>query len=175
MSLTARATQPALPWWAILIQGISALIIGILLLTNTAVTTIVLVQFMGIYWLVSGIFSLVAIFIDNSKWGWKLISGLLGILAGLVVIQHPLWSTLIVGNVLIIVLAVEGLIIGAVNLVQAFQGGGWGVGLLGVVSIVFGLILLSNVLIATLSLPLILGIFAIAMGLVTILLAFRLR
>ncbi|MBK7916549.1 MAG: DUF308 domain-containing protein [Chloroflexi bacterium] len=62
MSLTAKEVQPAVPWWAVLIQGISALIIGILLITNPAMTTIVLVQFVGIYWLISGIFLLSASF-----------------------------------------------------------------------------------------------------------------
>ncbi len=175
MALTAKEVQPAAPWWAVLIQGISALIIGILLITNTAMTTIVLVQFIGIYWLISGIFSIVSIFLDNTAWGLKLFSGILGILAGIVVMQHPLWSPLVVGKVIVIILGLEGLMIGIVNIIQAFKGGGLGIGLLGVLSIIFGIILLSNSWIATFSLPLVLGVFAIIMGIVTIVVSFRLR
>lgn len=175
MSLTASVPKPGIPWWVVLVQGIAALIMGVLLLTNTAMTTIVLVQFIGFYWLISGIFSIVSMFIDSSKWGLKLFSGILGILAGLLVIQHPLWSPLLVGSVLIIILGIEGLLMGITNLIQAFMGGGWGVGLLGVLNIVFGIILLSNVLIATLSLPWLLGISGIALGIAAIILAFRLR
>jgi uncharacterized membrane protein HdeD (DUF308 family) len=86
-----------------------------------------------------------------------------------------LWSPLLVGSVLIIILGIEGLLMGITNLIQAFMGGGWGVGLLGVLNIVFGIILLSNVLIATLSLPWLLGISGIALGIAAIILAFRLR
>lgn len=175
MALTAKEVQPAAPWWAVLIQGISALIIGILLITNTAMTTIVLVQFIGIYWLISGIFSIVSIFLDNTAWGLKLFSGILGILAGIVVMQHPLWSPLVVGKVIVIILGLEGLMIGIVNIIQAFKGGGLGIGLLGVLSIIFGIILLSNSWSATFSLPLVLGVFAIIMGIVTIVVSFRLR
>ncbi|MCA9874413.1 MAG: DUF308 domain-containing protein [Anaerolineales bacterium] len=175
MTLTARARQEAAPWWMVLIQGIAALIIGILLLTNPAGTTVVLVQFMGIYWLISGIFSLVSMFIDSTAWGWKLFSGILGIGAGFIVLQHPFWSPLVVGSVLIIILGVEGLVIGVVNLIQAFRGGGWGVGVLGALSIIFGIILLANVWVATFSLPLVLGIFGVVMGIVAIVMAFRLR
>jgi len=175
MALTARAPQESVPWWAVLIQGIAALLIGILLLTNTAMTTIVLVQFIGIYWLISGIFSLISIFIDNTMWGLKLISGLLGIAAGFVVLQHPLWSPLVVGSVLIIILGIEGLLIGVVNIIQAFRGGGLGIGVLGAVSIIFGIILLSNVWIATFSLPLVMGITGIVLGIAAIFAAFRLR
>ncbi len=69
------------PWWAILVQGIFSVIIGLLLLTNPAATTLVIVQVIGIYWLVSGVFSITGIFIDRSLWGWKLIAGLIGIFA----------------------------------------------------------------------------------------------
>ncbi len=175
MSLTAKAPQEAAPWWMVLIQGIAAIIIGILLLTNTAGTVLVLVQFMGIYWLISGLFSIVSMFIDSTAWGLKLLSGILGIGAGFVVLQHPLWSPLIVGSVLIIILGVEGLIIGVVNIIQAFRGGGLGIGVMGVLSIIFGIILLSNVWVATFSLPLVLGIFGIVLGIVAVVAAFRLR
>jgi len=41
--------------------------LGALLLTNPAMTTIVLIQFLGIYWLVKGIFEIVSIFIDHRQ------------------------------------------------------------------------------------------------------------
>jgi uncharacterized membrane protein HdeD (DUF308 family) len=128
--MTAQATQyksdkATVPWWLVLIQGIAAIIIGIFLLISPVTTTAVIIQFLGFYWLISGIFSIISIFIDHSMWGWKLFAGVLGIIAGMLIIQHPLWSTLLVPATLIIVLGVEGLIIGAINLFQAFRGGGW--------------------------------------------------
>jgi len=176
--MTAEATTTdnrTIPWWLVLIQGIAALIVGLLLLVNPAATTLVLIQLVGIYWFVSGIFGIVSIFIDKSMWGWKLFAGILGIIAGILIIQHPLWSTLLVPTVIVIVLGIEGIIIGIVNLIQAFQGGGWGIGILGVLSILFGLFLMFNPLAAAVALPIVLGIFGIVGGIFAIIAAFRLK
>lgn len=172
---TALAAEPTVPWWLVLIEGIFAILIGILLLTNTAVTTAILIQVVGIYWFISGILGIVSIFIDSTAWGWKLIVGILGIIAGILVIQHPLWSTALVTATVVIILGIEGLIIGGINIVRAFRGAGWGVGILGALSIVFGIILLANTLIAAATLPIVLGIFSIAGGILAIIMAFRIR
>ncbi len=166
---------PLIPWWLVLLQGIAALIIGFFLLFVPGRSTLLLVQFVGIYWFVSGIFSIVAIFIDNTAWGWKLFSGILGIIAGIVVIQHPLWSTILLPTVLVIVVGVQGLVMGFIGLIQAFQGGGWGPGLLGAINIIFGLILLANPLIGATVLPFVLGIFGIIGGVAAIFASFRLK
>jgi uncharacterized membrane protein HdeD (DUF308 family) len=163
------------PWWVVLIGGIAGIVVGILLLTNTAAATLFLVQVLGIYWLISGIVSIVQIFIDSTGWGWKLAIGILGIIAGLLIIDHPLYSPLVVGSVAVIILGVQGLIMGVIYLIQAFTGGGWGLGLLGVLSIVFGVLLLANVWLATLALPWVFGIFGIVLGLVAVYRAFKMR
>lgn len=174
---TASATREPIgfPWWAVLIQGIFAIIIGILLLTYPGATTLVIVQFIGIYWLVSGIFSLVGIFMDRSMWGWKLFAGVIGILAGLAIMRHPLWSTFLLPTVLVIFLGIDGLIIGVIGLIAAFQGGGWAAGILGVLSLLFGLLLLFSPFIAALALPWIYGFLGIIGGLTAMFAAFRQR
>ena len=172
-TLSPRENSMAIPWWAGLVQGILSILIGILLLTYPAATTAVIVQFVGIYWLINGIFLLVGIFADKTLWGLKLIAGILGILAGLSIIQHPLWSTILLPAVLVIFLGVDGLIIGVVSLIAAFKGGGWAMGILGGVSILFGLLLLGSPLIAAFSFPLIYGIFGIVGGIGAIFAAFR--
>ena len=176
---TAEAVQGqggrTIPWWLVLLEGIAAVIIGILLLAEPRMTITVLVWIMGIYWFVAGIFSIISIFIDSSAWGWKLFIGILGILAGLVIMRHPLWSSLLVPTVAVIVLGIQGLIMGIVRLIQAFQGEGWGAGVLGVLSILFGIVLLANPIIAGLTLPWVLGIFGIVGGIFAIIAAFRLK
>ena len=176
---TAEAVQNGggrtIPWWLVLLEGIAAVIIGILLLAEPRMTITVLIWILGIYWFVAGIFSIISIFIDSSAWGWKLFIGILGILAGLVIMRHPLWSSLLVPTVAVIVLGIQGLIMGVVRLIQAFQGEGWGAGILGVLSILFGIVLLMNPVIAGLTLPWVLGIFGIIGGIFAIITAFRLK
>ena len=166
--------ETGFPWWLVLLEGIEAAIVGLFLLTAPGATLFVLIQALGIYWLVGGIFRIISIFIDNSLWGWKLVGGVFGILAGIVVLQHPLWSSVLVPAVYLVVLGIQGLVLGGVSLVIAFRGEGWGVGILGALSIVFGLVLLFNVWIGVAFLPFVLGVFGIVGG-VAIVMAFVMR
>lgn len=176
--MTAFADQTegmGIPWWLVLLEGIAAVIIGLFLLTDPGATLFVLVQVLGIFWLVGGIFRIISIFLDSYLWGWKLVGGIFGILAGVLILQHPLWATVLVPGVYIIMLGIQGLVIGGVTLVTAFQGEGWGVGILGVLSIVFGLVLLFNVWIGVAALPYILGAFGLVGGVLAVVIAFRMR
>lgn len=169
----AEGTQ--VPWWLVLIEGIALIILGLLLLANPAQTSVIVIQVLGIYWLIVGIIKIVSIFIDSSMWGWKLFAGIVGILAGILILQHPLYAPLLVGAALVIILGIQGLIMGIVGLIQAFQGAGWGVGILGVVSILIGILLLANLWLFTFSLPWVIGILAIVGGIIAIIAAFRVK
>ena len=69
----------------------------------------------------------------------------------------------------------RGLIIGIINLIQAFHGGGWGIGILGALSIVFGIILLSNLFVSAVALPFVAGAFGVVGGIIAIVYAFKLK
>jgi len=163
------------PWWVILVDGIFSLIIGFLLLTDPLATTLVIVQFIGIFWLVTGVMSIIGIFMDRSMWGWKLVSGVVGILAGFAVMQHPLWSTFMLPAILVTFMGISGLVIGVVGLIGAFRGGGWAAGILAVVNLFFGLLLLGSPFIAAMALPWVYGVLAVAGGIFAIITAFRQR
>lgn len=156
-----------------IIEGAAAIVIGLLLLVVPAQTMLVLVQLLGIYWLIAGVVMLAGIFINSSQWGWKLALGVLGIVAGFSVIQNPLWSTILVPAVLVVVLGIWGLMIGAFNIYEAFTGAGWGRGILGALSIFFGLVLLASPMLAAVALPFVLGFFSVAAGIATLFVAFR--
>ena len=175
--MTAAVQRVSDKWWVLLLQGIAVLILGILLITNTAITVTTLVVFLGIYWLIDGIFSLIQIFTKTSDlhWGWLLARGILGILAGMYVVRHPLWASILVPTILIIILAIQGIIMGVIGLIQAFKGDGWGAGILGAINILFGIILLASPLIAVWILPIVLGIFGIIGGIALIIFAFKMR
>src|SRR5918995_1679798 len=170
-----RTEDTSSPWWLVLLEGIAAAIIGLFLLTSPGATLFVLIQVVAIFWLVGGLFRIISIFLDSSLWGWKLVGGALGILAGIVVLQHPLWSTVLVPAIYVIILGIQGLVLGGVSLVMALQGEGWGVGILGALSIVFGLVLLFNPWIGVAALPFVLGALGIVGGGVAIVMAFVMR
>ena len=173
--MTKEAEALGVPWWLVLIEGIALVIMGLLLLANPAQTAVILVQVVGLYWLIGGIFKIVSMFLDSSMWGWKLAAGIIGVLAGIIVLNHPLWSPLVVGGTLVIILGIQGIIFGVVGLMEAFKGAGWGAGVLGVVSILFGILFLFNVWAFTFSLPWAIGILALVGGVVAIVGAFKLK
>jgi uncharacterized membrane protein HdeD (DUF308 family) len=177
---TAEVAQttdvPSSRWWIFLLEGIAAIIIGILLFTDTEQTVYTLVLFLGFWWFIGGLIDLIMLFVDHTHWGWKLFSGILGIIAGLIIIRHPMWAALLVPATLGWLIAIFGLVIGVIGLVRAFQGGGWGVGLLGVISIVLGLLLLSaDVGVTTATVIYAAAIWAIIGGIAALVHAFQLR
>ncbi len=114
------------PWWVTLLEGIVAVIVGSLLLSDTSGTVKALVQLLGVFWLVGGVLAIVSIFVADTgiHWIWSLISGLIGIIAGIFVIRYPEGSAVIVTGTLLILLGVYGLVKGGICFYQALKGGG---------------------------------------------------
>ena len=174
---TLLQPRPVVPWWLVLLQGIAGILLGLLLVTAPVISLIALIRLLGWFWLIKGLLSIVALFTGEAKGhrGWLLLSGILGVLAGLAVLDHPLLSAVWVPTVLTLVIAVDGILIGLGYLAAAFQGAGWGAGLLGVISTVLGAILLSAPLLGAAALPMLLGLWGLAGGLGSVIFAFQLR
>jgi uncharacterized membrane protein HdeD (DUF308 family) len=172
---TSTQRSSGTPWWLILLQGIFAIVLGLLLLVYPGMATLVVIQFVGIYWLISGVFNIVGIFLEHADWGWKLFVGILGIIAGLLVIQHPLWSTVLIPATLIVIIGLVALVFGIVSLIAVFRGGGWSAGILGAIGILIGLALLGSLWVSTMALPTVVGAIALVGGIAAIVQAFRMR
>jgi uncharacterized membrane protein HdeD (DUF308 family) len=168
----AAPALPRPPWWLVLLQGIASLVIGVLLLTETGMTILGLVIFLGVYWLISGIFDLVSLFVDRRHWGWKVFSGVIGIVAGIVIVRHPLWSSVLVPITLVWVLGFIGVVIGVTHMIRAFTGGGWGSAVLGVLSLLFGAVLLARPVESLALLVLLVSVWAVVGGAFAIVVSF---
>ena len=171
----AGGGETTFPWWLVLLEGIFAAIFGILLLIAPGASLIFLVQLLGFYLFLGGIFRLVSIFTDSSSWGWKLVGGLLGIIAGIVVLQHPILSTFIVPTYIVYIIGFIAIAEGVFELIAAFQGSGWGLGILGILRILFGIILTFNPLLGVIALPFVLGAFMLVGGIFAVAASLRTR
>jgi uncharacterized membrane protein HdeD (DUF308 family) len=173
--MSAGRGGETLPWWLVLVEGILVVFFGLLLLVAPGATLSFIVQLLGLYLFIAGIFRIIDIFIDSSSWGLKLVAGVLCLIAGLAVLRHPLWSTIAAPAGLVIIVGFLAMFQGIAGLVVAFQGGGWGMGVLSMLGILFGFILVINPLIGVAALPFILGIFMLIGGVVAVGQAFRMR
>ena len=175
MSSYAGGSGEALPWGLLLVEGIVVALFGLILLVAPGASLFFLVLLLGIYLFIAGIFRIVGIFLDSSSWGWKLAAGILCLVAGLAILSDPLWSTTLASTWLVILVGFLAMLQGVAGLVVALQGGGWGMGVLSVLGILFGLLLVIDPLIGVATLTLILAIFMLIGGVWAVVQAFRMR
>jgi uncharacterized membrane protein HdeD (DUF308 family) len=123
-----------------------------------------------------GIFALVRMFVDQSvPWIWSLLIGIVGILAGLSVIKHPLLAVIGVPTAIVILLAIQGLVMGGLEIGSAFRGAGVGSFILGVFYVLLSLLLLAKPLATALAVPLVFGALLLVQGVALVVVALRAR
>ncbi len=149
--MSAEATSletKARPWGCILVEGILAVVIGAILLWAPAKTKVdtyqVLVAVLGLYWVITGIMTLVHMFQDHTAWGWKLFMGVISIIAGAYVLMYPVAAGLALPKIFVLVLGLSGIFQGILMIIMAFKGGGWGIGILGALMLLLGIYLTAN-------------------------------
>src|SRR5215471_16422872 len=132
-------------WWVFLLEGSAAILLGGLVLTASGLTLPALAVFLGFYWLIIGVLELVRSFVDRSvPWIWSLWIGALGIIAGVLVLNHPLFAAVIPPSTLLIYLGVLGLFMGVLEIIGALSGGGIGSCIPAAVNLLIGLLLIVS-------------------------------
>lgn len=169
------AKMSSMPWWLVLVWGILAVLIGFMLVGSPLVTSFYLIIFMGAYWFVGGIFTLVSLINDRENMGWRLFLGIISILGGCAIMTYPIYSSLLVLTMMVFLVGFWGLLIGATKLFEAIKFHDAGAGILGVLSIIFGMILLIYPYAAAYSLPLVVGFIAIFAGFCAVFVSFQIK
>jgi len=176
MATPAVPTPQSNVWWVFLLQGLAGILLGVMLITAPGATLVVLATFLGFYWLITGVLALVRVFADRSvPWLWSLLVGIVGILAGIFVVRHPLLAALTVPTALVIILGVQGLVMGVLEIIGGCKGGGLGSFVLGVINVLVGLLLLGSPVAAALAVPVVFGVLVLVQGVGLMLWAFRVR
>lgn len=169
------AFELAKKWWVLALRGALLIIIGLLAFINP----LVWITFVGIYMLVDGAAMLFSGFGDQpagqSRWPLLLI-GILGIIAGIIVLVNPVLG----GITLTIVIAAWAIVTGILTIIAAIRvreeiDNEWWLIISGVLAIIFGILVFQNVLAGILTIAWVFGIFAIVAGILSLVLAFRVR
>jgi uncharacterized membrane protein HdeD (DUF308 family) len=163
------------PWWVVLLEGIIGILVGLFLLYRPAATTILLIQLLGVFWLAEGILSVIGALIFPGNRIWKLLSGILSIIAGVAILMYPIYSPFVVLTLFVIFIGVWAIINGIVKIALALKGGGWGTGIIGILTIILGLLLLTNSLVGALFLPWVFGFFLIIGGIGSLIWGLKMR
>jgi uncharacterized membrane protein HdeD (DUF308 family) len=168
-------------WWLPLVRGILLLLLGAYALFRPGMTMIALTQVVGVFIVIDGILSVIAAVIGQvPSRGWVIVRGILEVLVGLFVFANPLIIAGITATVLIYMLGFSAILFGVMEIVAAIQdrkqieGEGWLI-LAGVLTVLFGIMLLVAPMAFGLFMVRVLGFFAIISGIVLIVFAFRLR
>ena len=161
-------------------RGLAAIVFGVLAFVWPDITLFALVLLFGAYMLVDGIFAIVAAVRAagrEARWWLLLIEGVLGVLAGLVAAFWPGLTALALLYFIAAWAIVSGIlkIVGAIRLRREIEGE-WALGLSGVLSVLFGVLLaVIPAPAGLLSLVWLIGAYALAFGVLLLVLAFRVR
>lgn len=165
-------------WWLLLLRGIAAIVFGVLTFVWPGVTLLTLVLLYGAFALVDGVLAIAAAVMGGApapRW-WLAIVGLAGIAAGILTFAWPGITAL----VLLLFIAAWAIatgvlqIIGAIRLRKVIENEWWLVAG-GVLSVLFGLVLIAQPGTGALALLFVIGTFAIIEGILLIGLALRLH
>jgi uncharacterized membrane protein HdeD (DUF308 family) len=166
-------------WWLLLLRGIAAIIFGVLAFVWPGLTLVTLVLLYGAFALVDGILSLVAAFTGGAKpvptW-WLVVVGLLGIAAGIVTFLWPGITAIL----LVIFIGAWALVHGIFEIIGAIQlrkeiDNEWMLILGGIVSVLFGAVILISPGAGALGLIWAIAAYSIVFGIMFVALALRLR
>jgi uncharacterized membrane protein HdeD (DUF308 family) len=164
-------------WWAFVIRGAAAVIFGILAFVWPEITLAVLVLLWGAFALVDGIFSIVGAVRGGSNPRWLLlVQGIAGVAAGVLTFIWPGLTAL----VLLYIIAAWALITGVLEVVAAVRlrraiENEWLMALSGVLSVVFGLLLILDPAAGALAVVWLIGAYAVLFGVLMLVLGVRLR
>lgn len=178
MSFSDAARQV---WWYPVVRGLVAVVVGVIVMANPTASVLFLVRVVGVFVAIDGIVGVVDGIrlrrVAGGGSGWRVTIGVLGLLAGVVLL---VWPGATVG-ILTIVIGAWAVVAGILATVAAASlrrvpGSGWGWGLFwGLATVAFGLALIVWPDSSVAVLAWVIGLYAVLSGVVLVIAGFALR
>lgn len=174
---TVRAVSRS--WWVLLVEGVLGVLFGVLAIVWPGKTLAVLIALFGLFALTVGIvrvISAIGAAASHQSWGGTLAVGILGIIAGLLILRWPGITALYV----LLLIGFWAIVTGVFQIVEATIHHdeirhGWLYALNGLVSVLFGILMFVWPGIGLLTVVYLVGLYAIVYGIIACMLAFRVR
>ncbi|MCU0254471.1 MAG: DUF308 domain-containing protein [Acidobacteria bacterium] len=176
MSLLSQLSRS---WWLFLIRGLVAILFGALALLRPGLTMEALLIYIGAWFLVDGVVKIFGAFSSSTpkddKWLLGL-TGLLGVLLGFLTFTSPLAT----GLAILMFIAAWAIVTGGFEIYTALKlrheiEGEWVLVLIGLISILLGVYCVYAPLVSGIGITMALGVFALVIGIVNIVFAFKLK
>ena len=166
-------------WWALVLRGVMGILFALITFAVPGITIAVLVTIFGFYALFDGIFAIVTSIRaarGHRRWGAFLLEGLIGVLFGLYAIIFPFGAA----AAFVTFVAVWAIFTGVLEIAAAIRlrrqiKGEWLLILLGVLSILLGVILMAAPVSGAVFLVWVLASYGLIFGVLLIMLGFRMR
>jgi uncharacterized membrane protein HdeD (DUF308 family) len=163
-------------WWAIVLRGVLACIFGVVVLANPRVGVAALILMFAVYAAVDGVAAL-ATAVSHGRaglsWGWWLVEGLVSLGIAALALARPGITLLAV----VLLVAFRAILLGLVELGGALGGKEhdhrWLLGVTGVVSLLFGILLIANPLAGGIALVWVIGVYAVVFGVMLVVVGLR--
>ena len=167
-------------WWILLLRGFVSIAFGVLTFMWPGITLFALTILWGVYALSDGLVSLGAGLFGNgreasSRW-WLALAGVVGIAAGVLTFMWPGMTSV----VLLMFIAAWAIVVGVMQIAGAIQlrkeiQGEWLLGLNGLLSIAFGVLMFMRPGAGALAVLWLIGAYAVVTGVLTMVLAFKVK
>ncbi len=166
-------------WWSLVIRGVAGVLLGVITFAWPGITLGALVLLFGAFVLIDGIAGITGAIRASrrdERWGSLLITGVAGIVAGILTFLWPGITAL----ALVFVIAAWAIIAGAFEIAAAVRlrryiEHEWLLVITGVLSVAFGVLIAMAPLAGALVLAIWVGAYAFVYGILLIALGFRLR
>ena len=166
-------------WWMTLLRGLFWVLFGIVIFARPGISLVSLTLALGVIMFIDGVINTANAFSgrkENDDWWVLLLVGLAGIGVGVLTFYNPQATALAVVLYVAIWAIATGLleIVAAVRLRKQIEGEFW-LGLAGVLSVLFGVLLVACPAAGVLTVLWLIGVYAIAFGAVLVFLALRVK
>jgi uncharacterized membrane protein HdeD (DUF308 family) len=163
-------------WWALALRGLFAVMFGLLTFFIPSITLLALVLLFGVYALLDGIFDIVSAFRSSTHHWAFVVEGIVGIIVGILTLIWPG----ITAMVLLYLIAFWAIFTGVLEIVAGIRlraaiANEVLLILMGILSLLFGLLIIIFPGAGALAIAFWIGAYALIFGIMLIALAFRLR
>jgi uncharacterized membrane protein HdeD (DUF308 family) len=165
-------------WWALALRGVAAILFGLATFAFPGMALALLVLLFAAYLIVDGIFAIVAgvrAAEHQQRWGGLIAEGVLDIAAGAVIALWPGLSLLFFIYFAAFWAIVSGVALLAAAIRLHREHGEWLLWLSGVISVVWGALVLFFPIAGVIAWAFWIGAYALIFGVVMVMLAFRLK